>query len=110
MESTLIIGKTILPNETFTSLRPITFTSNLNIEALQDMFAINKDEEIIYDTLAENYRSMLKKAVKEIMSNMRTDNCSITLVRKSELKTKFSEEPQGIDFNIVSTDEVTIKK
>ena len=111
MENTLIIGKTTISNNSFLSERPITFMSNLNIEALQDMFASNKDEEAIYDALTDTYRSMLKKAIHEVMTNKRADNCSITLVRKSEVKQKFVNEPvSGIEFNVVSTDEVTLKK
>ncbi len=110
MESTLTIGKTIA-TDTFVPHRPITFTSSFNIEALQDLFGSSKDEDDVYTALADVYKSMLKNAIGEFMKNRTADNCIITLKRKSEVKSKFVNEPvPGVEFDLKDTDKLTIKK
>lgn len=113
MESTLTIGKSTCSTEYMTPYRPITFTSNLSIEGLQDMFAISKggSDEEIYDALAIEYKSMLKRALNEAMKIDFPGACSVTIKRKSHLELKIQDEPvRGLFHNVVSTDEVTIKK
>ena len=80
------------------------------METLQDLLATEDGEQCLYDTAAETYQSMLRKAITEVTKSSTPSMCSVTLKRKHTLEVKFQNEPPGMLHNIVSTDEVTIKK
>lgn len=109
MESTLIIGKTVIDDKTMTPCRMLEFKSWINVEALQDCQAYYAKEDEIINCYADQFREMLKKANDEL-GNER-DNVNITIKRNTGLVQRFvkiDDTPKyDIEFEIKNIDDIT---